>query len=235
MILSHRHRFIFVHVFKNAGTSFRRALLPRFRSPGREGVGVVLHLLQKKGILKVRSGSYYRLLARWSVQPMPMHSTALQVANFYGEKVFREYCSVAIVRNPWDWQVSHYHYILKMPQHREHKTVKAFPSFKEYLRWRCRKRVARQLDFVVDEHGDCLVRNFLRFEYLGEDIESLSHYLGWPISLPRLNQSEHLRYDCYYDEESRGWVADRFQEDIKFLGYNFDNSVTPLPPNLSLE
>jgi hypothetical protein len=210
MLVSHRHRFVFIHVYKVAGTSMRAALEPFCEDRWRRRAARVLG----------RTRLYRPNLP-------PVHLTALQVRDRLGRKVFDDYFTFAFVRNPWDWQVSLYHYMLKMPDHRQHDLAKGFSGFDDYIRWRVEKEVRLQKAFVTDDEGRVIVDYIGRMEHLGDDFRHVCRAAGLPpIRLPHENRSRHRDYRTYYTDETREMVARAFAEDIDLFGYNFDG---PLP------
>src|SRR5262245_43761076 len=122
MQLSHSHRFIFIHIFKTAGTSIRAVLEPYTEQP------------QRRWWNRLRRRLGYPVS---SLSPtLSAHARAVDVRDVLLADVFTTYYKFAFVRNPWDWQVSWYHYILQNTEHHEHAVVSRLGSFEEFLRWR---------------------------------------------------------------------------------------------------
>ena len=189
MLLSEKPKLLFVHIYKNAGTSIRRAFL-------------------KAGVLDESKEL-----------GLHGHATAAEIARFIGEEAFRGYLSCAVVRNPWDWQVSLYRYTLDKPNHHQHEFVKALGSFEAYLDWRCAEEVRLQKSFLIGGDGTCLVNRLLRFERLAEDFGGLCSELGMDLSLPHLNASQRSPWRDCYDDRLFELVRETFAEDIAYLGY----------------
>ena len=110
MLISHEHKFIFVHVYKVAGTSITKALECFAHKPN-----LILAFLRRLGINQ-SSHEYSKLHT---------HSTAIEIKNNIPEQIFNTFFKFAFVRNPWDWQVSLYHYMLQNTAHRQHKLIKS--------------------------------------------------------------------------------------------------------------
>lgn len=209
MIISHRKRFIFVHTYKVAGTSVRAALKPyadvMYRKYTPRRVLYVLGLLDSIG----------------------EHATAREIRENVGPEVFDRYFKFAFVRNPWDWQVSLYHYIRSHPLHPQYRQVKALNGFAEYVEWRIANDKVLQRDFVADGDGRLLVDYVGRFENLDADFASVCRHLGIPATpLPHKMTSSHRDYTEYYDERTRRLVTEHYRQDIDLFGYRFGEDAS---------
>jgi len=217
MLVSRRHGFIFIHVYKVAGTSIRRALEPYC------------------------DDAWKRRLARMPVVgrvyrprfPEP-HLTALQARELLGVDLFGRCFKFAFVRNPWDWQVSLYHFMLKQPAHHQHALARSLASFDDYLRWRVEEDLHLQESFVTDDSGALIVDYVGHMERLDDDFARICPRIGIPpITIPHVNRSRHADYRSYYSDASRDLVAQAFKADIERFGYTFDGLAetgTPTPP-----
>ena len=91
MIISRKHKFIFVHIPKVGGTSIKKCLLPFYD--------------RKKELEKIPKGlRSSNVIAR-------KHAYASVLLQALGKNIWRSYFKFAFVRNPWDWVVSIYHFI----------------------------------------------------------------------------------------------------------------------------
>ncbi len=213
---SHRHRFVFIHVFKAAGISVRQALEPYAYRP---------------------DGSFWRRLRRrlGLAAPEPLaalgpHAFAADVRAALPEKTFRRYFKFAFVRNPWDWQVSWYHYIRQSPSHYLHDVVSRMRDFDEYVTWRVDNDRRLQRDFVVDARGRLLVDFLGRFERLEEDFAAVCAHIGIRGALPHSNRSRHRDYRWYYTDRTRELVELAWAEDVEAFGYRYEPAAPAAPP-----
>jgi hypothetical protein len=205
-MISHRKRFIFVHIPKTGGTSVAAALA---------GHGTFLQGKHNFDSL------YFK------------HATARDVKRMMGDE-FARYFRFTVVRNPWDWAVSSYTFNrgLHRPfiRHTAHEVVGYVPefardwTFKHWLRWWIDSFGPLQSAMLTDEAGQLLVDEVIRFEEMAARFPPLCLKLRiWPRRLPHVNKTlarEHA-YPAYYDDESREWVAQHFAEDIERFGYRF--------------
>ncbi len=205
MLVSQRYRFIFVHVPKTAGRSIKRALRPY--SDLRGG-----HLAAWGRRLRLA-----RPLPSWQLSLVD-HVNARQIRDAAPAEFFRIAFKFAVVRNPWDWHVSMYHYLKTNPQIDVHGARQLdFPDFLESkvsLRYRRRQR-----SYLVDEGGRLLVDFVGRFEYLRRDFDRVLRVLAIRAHLPRRNRSFHRDFRSYYTPRLWQIVADRCRHDIALFGY----------------
>ena len=207
MLISKKNNFIFVHIYKNAGTSITNALSPFALS---QWQGIVHKALKKA-----------RLSSPFKPQPFHAHIKASEIIESIGREKFNSYFSFAIVRNPWDWQVSLYKYMLKNETHHQHELVTKLGGFDEYIKWSCENKVRYQKDFIYDNNNELLVNYVGRFESLGADFEQICSRIGVAASLPKLNVSNTKPYQEFYNEKTRELVRRTFNPDIELFEYNF--------------
>ena len=206
MILSHSQKFIFVHLYKTGGTSIRRCL-EKYDSA-----------------YKIRHWAKSKLTSK-PVFNSPIahkHATAQTIRETVGAEVFDQYFSFCFVRNPWAWQVSLYHYVLKNPSHDQHELFKSFQGFDEYLAWRCDGNVQFQKDYLMDDQNKQIVTFIGRMENLNQDFQTICEKLGIDLpALPHLNQSVSQGYRSFYNPQAEAMLAKAFEPDIELLGYEF--------------
>ncbi len=217
MLISESHSFIFIHIYKNAGTSIEAALRPFATSMFRQRLSGVARYPVLGNL-----ASWLMRFDRFDPSPYPSHVPARRIVSGLGGDAYRSYFSFAFVRNPWDWQVSLYNYMLKNSNHHQHELVKNLGSFGEYIRWRCAEEVRYQRDFIYSEQGDLLVDFVGRFEQIEQDFESVCSRIGVSVSLPRINVSSAASYREYYDKETVDLVSRVFEPDILTFGYRFE-------------
>ena len=211
MIVSHKHRFIFIHITKCAGTSVTRALLPILGEDdlvfGCTPEGEILSEASRK------TGGLHK------------HSTAAEARAILGDDIWQRYYTFAFVRNPWDIQVSLYHWWLKTPWRDDagtHSAVAKLRDFEEFVlsprsnRKKCTEyRSADDGSFMVDFIG--------RYEHLDEDFEALCHTLSLPHrSLSMENATDHDHFTQHYNPLTRDLVSDWYRSDIEAFAYVFD-------------
>jgi hypothetical protein len=225
MLISHNHRFIFFHVAKVAGLSVREALSSYVTEPERFKI---------RRPIKLIDGQINPLYVLWD--SALTHATALSTQKEFGDELFRNYFKFAFVRNPWDWHVSMYHFILKEADHIHHQRVKAMSGFSDYMRWVVAtvKPFAKgatkfQHQMLCNQNGEIIVDFVGRYENLADDFAYICQKLKIQAKMPYLNKSKHHQYIAYYDSATQDLVAEHFKEDIALFGYEFESYHNTAP------
>lgn len=231
MILSHKHRFIYIKTYKTASTSIEAALsqicgsddvitpasepLMEHRK-GRQAQNYRLdHPLVPKRPL------WRRLLGRPERHYHPSvgfyeHMPAWRVRQYVGEELWRSYYKFSFERNPWDRQVSWYFYKTKS------KTPR--PTFEAF---NADVRRAYVENFDLYSMDDAICVDFVgRYEELKSDFNKALKAIGLTgkISLPKVNVSDAREggdYHGWFTEEARDQVARWYAREIAAFGYEF--------------
>ena len=210
MILSHRKKFIYIHIYKVAGMSIRKALQPYDDLSPAD-----FSAFQN---FKFNLAKKFKLFSALSID----HIKAKEIQKYLNPEVYTNYHKFTFVRNPWDWQVSLYHFMLQYSDHPQHKLVKKMKTFDEYIEWRVNNDMELQKDFIIDSQGKKIVDYVGRFEHLQKDFsEILEHLSLEPVQLPYINKSKHKFYKEYYNEHTKNLIGSAFAEDIKLFNYDF--------------
>lgn len=205
-IISHRHRFVFIAVPKNASHAIRFALRPFLDPADEEQVALFAHKrIQRPVFAAVRHG----------------HQTALQVRTALGPELWSGYRSFAVVRNPWARFVS-YVAFMKRAGEWPRDPVAALWRTLQHPENQSAVHVRPQSDFLVDNDRQLLVTQICRVEQLQSDFDAVTAALGLPaIRLDLHNTSDHGHYAKYYDDAMIAAVAELYREDIERFGYRF--------------
>lgn len=195
MLISQKHKFIFIHIPKTGGTSVKHALGKYSdRIPG----------LTDTAENTIKYG----------------HIKACDLRKRVPPEIWNNSFKFVFVRNPWDWLVSLYHFERESKKHCSHRRTVNM-SFSEYLdEWNASGRPVFQKDWLTDSNGKLVVDFVGRFENLEKDFSYICSKLGLRRKLPHRLPSEHLHYAKYYDEKTEKAVRRKFEEDIKFFEYS---------------
>jgi hypothetical protein len=207
MLLSYHKKFLFVHIFKTAGTSIANSLRPYCYRP---------HSMRPSNWMAFLSTNWKKIHR----VPIKKHATASEIRTLIAPEIFDSAFKFTFVRNPWDWQVSLYHYILDHPENRGHEETKAMGSFRNFVFSREKSKFT-QTACLVDGSNSLLVDFVGRFEHIEEDFQTICSKVGIAAKLPHINKSKRTCYRDYYDAEIRDLTARLYSEDIERFGYTF--------------
>ena len=215
MIISYSHNFLFVHIGKTAGTNVAKGLEPYAHDADEY---VVPRVLRKVGFSANYLGPY-----RW--RRFRIHATASTAQRHLPPEVYDRLFKFAFVRNPWEWIVSQYRFMLRNPQHHRHETVRKLGSFPRYLQWEAGRRKRSQHGFILDRSGRCIVDFVGRFESLSDDFDAVCRRIGIDASIPGRNEGHSTDYRDSYDDASLELVAELFSRDIELFRYGMDGPL----------
>lgn len=228
MILSHKHKFIYIKTRKTASSSIE-ALLSRLCGPedvitptsDRLMTGERLPpqnyrldhpLVPKRPLMR-------RLLGRPERLYHPTigfyeHIPAWRIKAYVGEAIWNSYYKFTFERNPWDKQVSWYFYKTKSKKQR--------PSFERFMHDKPKALVENHSLYMID--GKTAVDFLGRYETLTEDLDHVLKAIGVESTdpLPQLNVFGGAGdYRKLYDDTTRRLVEEWYEPEIKAFGYEF--------------
>lgn len=195
-MISHKHKFIFIHINKCGGTSIESAL----EKYGGE------FIYNREDVKYTRHRN---------------HITAEQYSN---TKYWKDYFKFAFVRNPFEKELSDYffyqkNYDLRHPEGRGKNFKDTFIKYlkERHLDW----WHTNQLDWLVSENSKIELDFIGRFENLQQDFNNVCNKLLIQVELPHKNKTNHKHYTEYYDDETKQIVAEKYAKDIEYFGYKF--------------
>ena len=224
MLISYSRNFLFVHIAKTGGTSVRAALR-RYRWGGWYSVPLGLASLANQ-----MTRPRHKLGLKF-----PRHAKAVAALEMLPTDVYQGFFKFAIVRNPWDLQVSSYHHIRR----EKPEVLAGVTSFEDFLKLKFDPErdydfmldisAELQHEYLVDLQGNIIVDFIGRYENLQGDFGSICERIGIPApELPHLRRAQDRRdYRSYYTDELAELVAHHYQRDLEILGYTFDGADGP--------
>ena len=249
MIISHAHRFIFVHCRKVAGSSIKVALAPHL---GQDDLVIgSLHEILEQGISlpeatrkvlrkpKARLFTAAALLKgksrpealniglkfyyRGKLSSNPPHPSAPEIASFFPYE-WREYFKFCIVRNPYERVVSDFLW--------RRRTTGSGRSFREYLELlEANKKDSPVLHpggtgnwemMTIDD--EIVVDEVGRYENLQEDFRRITKRAGIPgaeLNVQAKAGGGSESYGAYYGTRERELVAQMFGKELEHFDYEF--------------
>lgn len=243
--VSRERRLLFIHIPKNAGSSIREALdLPgraelSTRHPIRglriREAGMICHHRKLTFIHVPKNAG--NAIAKWLGEAhSPDHRPWFEYAE-ESPKLWEEYTSFAIIRNPWDRLVSLYRWWSKYQSKAYHLwRITSFPELIEDCElgfpygnsFERPRNHWRQQAYLISRRGELRVDRLLRFEQLAEDWEA---FMG-PDPLPVVNRlSDGRHYSAWYNDAWVEIVRRAYEDDVRLGGYEFER-IEPFDPTL---
>lgn len=214
MLISDEYQFVFIHIYKNAGTSVAAALANHsnlmffFRNSvlWKWSFAPVAHYLEKyvqQDLTKAMTG-------------FPHHATMSQVLNSSTKETLANYTFIASVRHPYDHVLSLYNFIYQNPNHFLNKEVRN-NSFAHFLDYFLPSYFIQQADFI--DWSDKLKRKILRVENINEDFFYLCDGLGLPYKkLSKRNVTKSTN-QVNLTQQDKKKIRNLYKEDFRRFSY----------------
>ncbi len=248
MIISHKHRFIFIKTRKTAGTSLEVALCKYLGKDDiitpisledeniRRAMGFLTKQNYKKSISELRLDDLVYVARRMRNRMIRKHGASPGVwpSRFYnhmpcylvrdqiGLAMWNGYYKFSIERNPWDAAVSRYfwHYGNKKISHTK-------DSFRKFIQSEIRRHVPNYDLYSID--GVPAMDLVVRYEALSSGLEKVSRVIGLSENIHEVMKGisakaqfrRNVNYREMYDEESKELVAERCAREISLFDYVF--------------
>ncbi len=198
-MISHKYKFIFIHIPKTGGSSIRQslsAIAPR----------------QDRAALN-RFGA---------------HITATDMKKRVRPEVWDTYFKFAFVRNPYDRLVSLWYYVrrirprIRNPGNWIEAYMRKYPTITSLLANPSFSTTRLQWEYVYDEHENLQVDYVGRFERLALDWNYVLGRINIPqISLRYQKKSHHKQFRYYYNPQSIATVTELVEKDLRLFNYSF--------------
>lgn len=160
----------------------------------------------------------------------PSHITALEMRSQLGKLVWNRIFKFTIVRNPYSRHLSYY---LWGRANGYFKTI-SYPDFVLDLREQALGRESRfswhgpwysNLDYITDEHGELIVDSVIKFENRENELATVAKRIGLKeLGTTHVNKHTPIEkhYSEYYDAQSIEIIAELYQRDLEWFGYEFE-------------
>lgn len=205
-MISHKHKFIFVHAPKTAGNSIQNYLQNYSEDKIVVNNKCAKHNTESKSHL-----DRFGIMSSDKKFKICKHTTLNEYYSNWRKKYgsIEDFFKFGATRNPWDRAISYYFW-------------KGYKSFDK-------KRFMNELIqrscfdfFYVKKYSDHKLDYVIRFETLQADFDIVCDKIGIPRKqLPHKNKSKHKHYTEYYDDETKQIVAEKYAKDIEYFGYEF--------------
>jgi hypothetical protein len=217
MLVSHKHKFIYIKSIKTAGTSTEIFLEPYCIEDIKESHG--------RKMIKTDEGIVGSRLQQRNAERYEFynHMPPKLIKDKIGEETFNSYTKIINIRNPFDMMVSHYYF---KPTFKLYSDVEM--SFSDYM---LKTNVVEDLAdkyknlmfiddiFVIDE--------IIRFEKLESDLENLIKKLNLPTNIRTLGtykKNTNKKTDSYkelHNDEIINLVCTHFKFYMELFNYKY--------------
>jgi hypothetical protein len=207
MIISKKHKFIFVAVPKTGTHSVRRALREHMGPDDLEQVKLFVDKeLPIPELARIGHG----------------HISLAQLHPFLNAEEFQSFFKFAFVRNPFDRFVSYCAFITRENGafDRDPKAVMRYflfqaPPLRHIL-------FQPQHSFVCAPSGELLSDKIGRVEEMQQSYDEICAKVGIPSArLEKANSSKRTGYRQYYDQQLIDGVARLYGRDLQLFGYDY--------------
>lgn len=139
------------------------------------------------------------------------------------------------IRNPFDWMLSTYNYILAYKVHGYHDVVSKM-DLTEFIEFYVNTMMLNEgvpigankcvslHEFITDNNGNVIVDFIGRFENANEDMKKVMKVLNLPeedLPFKNVNPYREADYRVCYNDKSRALVEKYFKKDLEYFGYSF--------------
>ena len=196
MIISHKHKFIFVKTFKTAGSSIE-------------------HYLQKHlGPKDILRGSDFDNTISLNAPSKGRHKSAQEIKNMY-PKEWNEYFKFSIDRNPWDVAVSYYFY-MKYADRIQQKT------FDEWIQNENLQKINNWKKYTIN--NKVAVDKVLKYENLNNEIKNIPVPYNGELETVFVKKGyrPNKDYKIFYNDKTKKLIEDNFLETINMFGYRYE-------------
>jgi chondroitin 4-sulfotransferase 11 len=210
-LLNNKKNYIFFHLYKCGGNSIRNVIKP--------------HLSD------VTSPNEFEEIGN-------AHCVPKDIQKIYYEKnkkeLFDNYFKFTFVRNPFDWLLSTYYYIIKT-NHELNSVIKnmTFYQFLEYYINVMMKNENKQLghnkvvtlyEYITDDSGELAVDFVGKYENIQDDMKFVCNKINTQYKIVpfiNVNINRERDYKKYYDAQSINFVKKHFEKDLDYFKYTF--------------
>ena len=203
-MISHTHKFIFVHVTRTAGNSIQNAL-SRYSDDE-------IIVRSSRGLVKDEDGAQGLTVINSDMR-LSKHAFLEDYKEHLGDEIF-DYFIFAAVRNPYDrfisWHAFKRHFLNKDKDQIPLSLLKETDN-------------PERISDCIKLNGKIYINDIIRFENLDMDFKRICDQLGLDIPvLPFKNRSiRSLNYKDYYNGPLIKKVSEIYMEDIELFNYAY--------------
>ena len=231
MIISHKHKFIFLKTSKTAGTSIEIALS---KFCGKDDI--ITPISKEDERLRTNLGyrgpqnyqfscSDYNLMDYMNYifkfrkrrkKEFYNHINSKEIKKTIHNSCWDNYYKFCFERNPWDKVVSQYYW----------KTTEPRPSIEEFLQSRHLAGLKKRGFNIYTINKNISLDKVYKFEELNDSLSHIKRVLNLPenIILPKAKSKYRLdkkHYSEMFNNNEKNVIKSKFEEEIKLFNYDY--------------
>jgi len=225
-MISRKHKAIFVHIHKTAGSSIEKKLglfneLSRGVQDHRSihdyertaDIGRFYYLRNSLHYYKHKNLKFGHKYLKYFFSPELTNDEY---------KTFYKFC---FVRNSWSRIFSWYKAIMRDEILKKMQNIPDNYTLKQFIQEKIDHKTFNQLYFITDEKGNIPMDFIGKFENLNNDFAYVCSELGIKnSSLPKLLISNNEHYSDFYDSISKDLVYKLYKKEIDYFNFSFEKT-----------
>ena len=203
MIICLTHKFIFIHIPKNSGTSMSKAILKEYKK------SLLLRDCERKGP---------------NIGIDKMHLYYEVIDKFIPVNVINKFLKFCIIRNPYNKLYSAWNFIKERHGYNnvndfvKYKLNEKFIYGKELIPGDARVHYRPQFTFILNEKEEQYTDFIIRYENLNQDITKLNN--KYKLNIPLYgNENTTRNYITKFNKESIEKINKLYEKDFLLFGY----------------
>ena len=209
MIVSHKHKFIFIKTVKTAGTSIEVELN---KILGPDDIATPVAPPVKGHEPQNHDGNVKMRLEN--------HMTARSIRDYVGERIFNDYFVFCVEREPVEKCISYYSMLKNSPFHSKGNRNM---SFKHYM---SNGQFPIDVDKYVDENKNIMADKVIKYENLTDELREIGERLGFKIDMKSKVKSG-FRENFHVNKSHVKTIYKAFEESNFFTGYTMEAYQSP--------
>ena len=230
MIISHKHKFIFIKTKKTAGTSIE-VYLSQFCGKD-DIVTPIFPMVDKhkpqnhygrfnliKELYQTRARGIKKTLSRFlKNQKFYNHMPAIAIKARIDKEMWDSYYKFCIERDPWSKSISHYNML-------KHRKTKNINSFDDYLK---NRSCFNYTQYMNEVHSDVIVDKIIDFKNLNQELGVVFEKIGIPYNGSLTVRTKHNykgisnKEEFILSKEQIEQIRIKYSKEIKILGFNYE-------------
>ena len=199
-MISHKHKIIFIHIPKTAGTSIDNFFTGSFQrhSCAKDYQSYLKDIIFKEYFkFTVVRNPWDLIVSLYSMITKRQELGHEHEIKTFGKNTFEKFVKQLVFE--------------------KHISGSGLPTnYSESFDSMC------QLNWIKDLSNEICMDHIIRFENLQEDFNIVCDKIKIPkTKLPNRNPTKHKHYTEYYDAEAREIIAEKYAEDIEYFNYKY--------------